>query len=187
MEKVNFSEGTNTGHLDIPELAVRLGDFPCVEMMQSADLRNFDHLTKRGRLDGSADRCIFFKRQMRPATFVVLEIIFQDATQPGFIQDDHVIQAFPANRADQSLNVGVLPWTAGCSEDFVNAHPLGGLLKHVPIAAIAVTEQIARCTIPGESVEKLSCGPFFSWMGSDSKMNRTSAVMVKNDEDEYRS
>jgi len=30
----------------------------------------------------------------------------------------------------------------------------------------------------------LSRGSFFSWMGSDSKMNRTSTVMLKNDEDE---
>ena len=63
-------------------------------------LRNFDHLTKCGTLDGSADRCIFFKRQMRPATLVVLEIIiFQDATQPGLIEDHDMVQAFAAKFA----------------------------------------------------------------------------------------
>lgn len=66
----------------------------------------------------------------------------------------------------------------------MNAHPFDGPLKLVPIAAVAVTEQIARCTIQGKSVEKLSRGPFFSWMRSDSKMNATSAVMVENDENE---
>src|ERR1700751_1977151 len=106
---------------------------------------------------------------MRPATFVVLEIIFQDATQPGFMEDHDMVQAFAANRTDESLDIGVLPWAAGRSENFVNAHPFGGLLKLVPIAAVAVTEQIARCTIPRDSFEKLSRGPFFSWMGSDSK------------------
>ena len=118
---------------------------------------------------------------MRPATFAVLEIIFQDATQPGFMEDHDMVQAFAANRTDESLDIGVLPWAAGRSENFVNAHPFGCLLKLVPIAAVAVTEQIARCTT---SFEKLARGPFFSWMGSDSKMNRTPAVMVKNDEDE---
>ena len=75
-----------------------------------------------------------------------------------------MVQAFAANRADGSLDIGVLPWTAGRSENFVNAHPFGGRLKLVPIAAVAVTEQIARCTIPGKRVEKLSRGPFFSWI-----------------------
>jgi hypothetical protein len=38
---------------------------------------------------------------------VVVEVRFQDAPQTGLIQHNHVIQAFPTNRADQSLNVGV--------------------------------------------------------------------------------
>ena len=82
-------------------------------MMQSADLRNFDHLTKRGRFDGSADRCIFFERQMHPATFVVLEIIFQDATQPGLMEDHDMVQAFAAERTDESLDIGVLAMGCG--------------------------------------------------------------------------
>ena len=52
-----------------------------------------------GRLDESAVRCTFFERQMRPATFVVLEIIFQDAMQqPGLMEDHDMVQAFAADR-----------------------------------------------------------------------------------------
>lgn len=36
-------------------------------MMKAADLRNFDHLAKSGRLDRSAERCIFCKRRMLSA------------------------------------------------------------------------------------------------------------------------
>ena len=42
-------------------------------MRKGADLRNFDHLAKSGRLDRSAERRIFCKRQMRPALFVQVD------------------------------------------------------------------------------------------------------------------
>ena len=62
--------------------------------MQAADFRNLDHLTERRKLDGSADGRIFFERQMRTASFVVFEIILQNPAQPGFMENDDVIQAF---------------------------------------------------------------------------------------------
>src|SRR5215472_2111425 len=62
------------------------------------------------------DRCIFSERQMRPATFVVLEIIFQGAMQPGLVEDHDMVQAFAANRTDESLDIGILSWAAGRSE-----------------------------------------------------------------------
>ena len=75
--------------------------------MQSADLGNFDHPAKRGRLDRSADRRIFVEGEVRSKIFVVLEIIFQDAAQSDFIEDNDVIQAFAAKGTDQPLDVGV--------------------------------------------------------------------------------
>ena len=43
-----------------------------------------------------------------------VEVRFQDTSETGLIQDDHVIQAFPTNRADPSLNVGDLPERLRC-------------------------------------------------------------------------
>ena len=70
------------------------------------------------------------------------------------------------------------------SKNFVNAHPFGRLRKLVPVYSVAVMEQIPWCTIPGESFEKLSRGPFLSGTGSDGEVKRTSAIMVENQEDE---
>jgi hypothetical protein len=74
------------------------------------------------------------------------------------------------------------------SKNFVNAHPFGRLRKLVPVYAriysIAVMQQMPWCTIPGESFEKLSRGPFLSGTGSDGEVKRTSAIMVENKEDE---
>ena len=36
------------------------GGLPKVKMMKAADLWNFDHLAKSGRLDRSAERCILW-------------------------------------------------------------------------------------------------------------------------------
>ena len=91
-------------------------------MMKSADLWNFDDLAKDGRLDRSAVRRIFFKRQMRSALFVVFEIVLQDSTQPGLIEDNEVVQAFAPNGTDESLDIGVLPRALRRNQDFTNVH-----------------------------------------------------------------
>ena len=153
-------------------------------MMQSADLGNCDHPAKRGRLNRSADRRIFVEGEVRSKIFVVLEIIFQDAAQSVFIENNDVIQAFAAKGTDQPLDIGVLPRAAWRSKNFVNAHPLGGLRKLVPVYSIAVTEQIPWRSIPREGFEKLPRSPFLREKGSDGEMKRTSATMVEDQEDE---
>ena len=47
---------------------LRSGTFARVKVMQAADFWNLDHMTERRKLDGSADRRIFFERQMRTAS-----------------------------------------------------------------------------------------------------------------------
>src|SRR5258708_38606739 len=84
-----------------------------VKMMQAADLWNLDHVTEQGRLDRSAERCIFFERQMRTATFVVIEIILEYSAQPSLMEDNDVVQAFAPNGTDETLNVGILPRALG--------------------------------------------------------------------------
>jgi hypothetical protein len=60
-------------------------------MMQSADLVNLGRPAKRGKLDRSANGCIFVEREARSIIFKASEIVFQDAAQSGFIEDDDVI------------------------------------------------------------------------------------------------
>lgn len=113
-------------------MPLRSGGFPSIEMMQPTNLGDFDHLAKRGRFDGSANRRIFFEGEVCAVSFVVLEIVFQDATQPDFMKNHDVVQAFAPNATDQPLDIGVLPRAAGRSKNFVNAHPFGGLTKLLP-------------------------------------------------------
>ncbi len=67
------------------------GSFARVEMMQATDFWNLDHIAERERLNRSADRRIFFERQMRTAPFVVFEIAVQYPAQPGLTEDNDVM------------------------------------------------------------------------------------------------
>ena len=129
-------------------------------MMQSTDLWNLDHRTERGRLGGSADRRIFFERQMRAASFVVIEIAIQDPAQSGAMANNDVIQAFAPNGTDQALRVGVLPRALGRRQDFVNAHPIRQVTELLSINAVAVAQQVPGGVIPREGFQKLTSCPF---------------------------
>jgi len=46
---------------------------------------------------------------MRSALVMILKITRQDIAQVTFVKDDDVIQAFAADRANDALDIGVLP------------------------------------------------------------------------------
>jgi len=84
-EKLNFAQQTSTrlvlhSHASVGSL-FRSDGLASVKVMQAADLWNLDHVTEQGRLDRSAERCIFFERQLRTATFAVIEIIREYSAQ----------------------------------------------------------------------------------------------------------
>ena len=54
-------------------------------------------------------RQIFVQGQMRSEFIVIAGVGSKDSTQMGVAEDDDVIEAFPADRADQSLRMPVLP------------------------------------------------------------------------------
>src|SRR6516165_10054251 len=107
-------------------------------MMQAPDLGNRYNRPRPLRLNVPLKRRILAQREVRAGALIVVEVRFQDAPQTGLIQDDHVIQAFPTNRTDQSLNIGVLPWRLRCRENFTYAQPAGCLLKFLSVAAIPI-------------------------------------------------
>ena len=54
-------------------------------------------------------RRIFIQRQMRSKFVVVSGVGRKDPSQMGLAEDDDVIEAFPVDRADQSLRLPALP------------------------------------------------------------------------------
>jgi len=54
-------------------------------------------------------RRILVKRQMRSDFVVIPGVGRKNPAQMGVAEDDDVIEAFPADRADQSLRMPILP------------------------------------------------------------------------------
>src|SRR5574337_418877 len=187
LESTQFIQcrGVDAGtRLSSGDFGVLFGQAAFREVMKPADLRYFDHLAERRRLDGPTDGGIFVERQMSPAMLVVFEILLQHPTQANLAENDDVIQAFTADRPNEPLGVAVLPRGLRSSEDFVDAHPLRGFAKPRPIGPISVAQQITRCAVPGKSPKELLPCPFRGGMRGDSKMSGTPAVMGQHHENE---
>ena len=60
-------------------------------------------------LDRPMARRILIQGQMRSEFVVIAGVGRKYATQMGLAEDDDVIEAFPPDRADQSLRMSVLP------------------------------------------------------------------------------
>ena len=73
---------------------------------------------------------------------IVSKVILQQPPQMSGMENDHVIQAFPSNGADQPLSIGVLPRTSLCCDDFSYLQRLDAIAKRVAVNGIAVTDEI---------------------------------------------
>src|SRR5215216_4861802 len=80
-----------------------------IAMMQTADLGEGNNIARRGKLYGTRPRAVLVEREMRSGVVVILKIVRQYAAQMTLVEDDNVIQAFTADRTDQTLDIRVLP------------------------------------------------------------------------------
>ena len=80
---------------------------PTILMMESAEDRPSNELAEP--LDRPTARRVLVQRQMRSQFVVIAGIGRKDPAQVGLTEDNDVIEAFPADRADQSLCMPVLP------------------------------------------------------------------------------
>ena len=78
-------------------------------MMQTADLGEGNNIASGGKLYGTRTWAVLVEREMCSGVMMMLKIARQNATQVALIEDDHVIEAFTANRTDETLDVGSLP------------------------------------------------------------------------------
>jgi hypothetical protein len=76
-------------------------------VMQSAEDRQ--GYNSSGRMDGSGDRSVLDKGQMRSSDVVVFRIRAEHMAQMSLPEDEDVIKALPADRADQPFGMAVLP------------------------------------------------------------------------------
>ena len=92
-----------------------------ISMMQATHFWDGHYLFSiRRRFDRTWVWAIFVERIVRPALVIVLHIGSQNIPKMLLIHDDHVIETFATNRADDALNVNILPWRLPCGDDLLN-------------------------------------------------------------------
>src|SRR5262249_40327504 len=85
-----------------------------------------------------AARAVLAKREMRSGVVMVSKIARQHAAQMALVEDDDVIQAFPADRTDQTLNIRVLPRRSRRSDNFRDPHRSDAMAECRTIGFVAV-------------------------------------------------
>ena len=78
-------------------------------MMQAADLRNRNDLALTWRLYFATRGRVAIQGQVRANVVIVFKIQSQYSLKVNFAQHDYLIQTFPADGANDSLSVRILP------------------------------------------------------------------------------
>jgi len=74
-------------------------------------------------------------------------------------QHNHVTETFSAYRADDPLDISVLPRRSIGRADFFDPEALYPLLKHFTVNRVVVAEQVARRFVVRKGFNDLLCGP----------------------------
>src|SRR5262245_51038524 len=102
---------------------------------------------------------ILVQRAMNARFIIIRGIPTQDPAQVRLPKYDHVVETFPSDRADQSLDVWILPRRSGSSRLVANAHSTQPLPEDRSIRSVAVPNKIARRTVPRKRLDDLAGNP----------------------------
>ena len=111
---------------------------------------------------------------------VIIKIRNQMAPERNLIQDDDVVEAFSADRADQPFNIGALPGRSESGENLADVQAFDQRPECGAIDAVAVPEQEPGCLVPREGLHDPGCGPLGGGMPGDIEMNDAPAIMSQN-------
>src|SRR5262249_46204217 len=94
----------------------------------------------------ASDECAihYNTRHTDPGSGIIRGIPTQDPAQVRLPEYDHVVETFPSDRADQPLDVRVLPRRSGSSRLVPNAHATQPLPEDHAIRSVSVPNKIAR-------------------------------------------
>jgi hypothetical protein len=80
--------------------------------------------------------------------------------------------------------IGILPRGMRSGENLVNAHRMDGCRERLAINSVAIAQQVAWRTIPGEGLNRLPGRPFCRGMRGYAKVKESAAIMRQNQENE---
>src|SRR5260370_32742015 len=93
---------------------------------------------------------------MRSETVVIVSVGCQDPAQMRLATDDCVIETLATDRSDQPFGKAILPGRAWCNRVVPNSHCSQPACKHRAINPAAITNLIARDTVPRKNPRSLA-------------------------------
>ena len=115
---------------------------------------------------------------MRAHGVVILHVALEDMPKVLLVCHQDVVQAFPPYRADQALDLCVLPWRARRCGMIANAKRLNPADEYIAVASIPIADQMARNLLPAAGGRQLIGDPFCRRMRRDSKSQILSPVVA---------
>jgi hypothetical protein len=144
--------------------------------MEPTDLRDRHHAPERGRLHLSRPWRVVCERLMRARDVVVTEVGVQESTEMRLVQDEEVVEALPADGADEPFPEGIRPGRVGGDPNLSNAHVRDAQGEHLVVDGISIAQEIPRRRVVRERLEELSSGPDGRRMVRDVEVDEFAAV-----------
>src|SRR5262245_19545490 len=98
-----------------------------------------------------------------------------------------MVQALAPYGAHQSLGVRILPRRSRGCQNFLHPHVPNSWTKRIPIDRIAVMQEVAGNTVPGEGLGYLLCRPFRGGMRGNVEMKYPPPMVSQSDKYEQNS
>ena len=134
------------------------------------------------QLDFARSGAVATERQMRTHGVVVTEVSAKQASEMPLVEHNEMIEAFPADGADDALGEGILPGRVGRDEDLVHAHAVDSTVKGVAVDRVTIPEEMAWGRVLGERLDDLLGGPSGPGVVGDVDVNELATIMSKHDE-----
>jgi hypothetical protein len=139
-------------------------------MVQAANLGNGDDLTGSRTLCRAFHWAIFGEREVSPGSMVVVDVGQENAPKVPLVEDDNVIETFSTDRADDALDVRILPRGSCCRDDLLNSHSPDALTESMTIRSVPVPQEVPRGSVPGKGLGYLEGKPNLCRMPCDLEM-----------------
>ena len=97
-----------------------------------------------------------------------------------FVQNDHLIQAFSPNRADNPFGIRVLPRRTIRCNDFLNSHVLDPPAKDLTIDGIPVAQDVPGHLIVWKGFDDLLASPLRRRFCGDVYVKQPAVAMAEN-------